>query len=123
MEPAPEDEWTEVPPFWQKMAPALGSAVVFLLPCFVLAMISPYIIRLATQQVEKVGTLSGTVYAASTVGSITGVFITAYVLLDHYSNTTLFRATGWLTLGLAGLCFCLDILWPESSSNESDSPE
>ena len=122
-EPAPEDAWTEVPPFWQKMAPALGSAVVFLLPCFVLAMISPYIIRLATQQVEKVGTLSGTVYAASTVGSIAGVFITAYVLLDHYSNTTLFRATGWLTLGLAGLCFCLDILWPESSSNESDSPE
>ena len=94
-EPAPEDAWTEVPPFWQKMAPALGSAVVFLLPCFVLAMISPYIIRLATQQVEKVGTLSGTVYAASTVGSIAGVFITAYVLLDHYSNTTLFRATGW----------------------------
>ena len=122
-EPAPEDAWTEVPPFWQKMAPALGSAVVFLLPCFVLAMISPYIIRLATQQVEKVGTLSGTVYAASTVGSIAGVFITAYVLLDHYSNTTLFRATGWLTLGLAGICFCLDILWPESSSNESDSPE
>ena len=122
-EPAPEDAWTEVPPFWQKMAPALGSAVVFLLPCFVLAMISPYIIRLATQQVEKVGTLSGTVYAASTVGSIAGVFITAYVLLDHYSNTTLFRATGWLTFGLTGLCFALDLLWPESSKNESDSAE
>ena len=48
-------------------------------------------IRLATHQVEEVGTLSGTVYAASTVGSIAGVFITAYVLLDHYSSTTLFR--------------------------------
>ena len=122
-ETAPEEAWTEVPPFWQKMAPALGSAVVFLLPCFLLAMISPYIIRLATHQVEEVGTLSGTVYAASTVGSIAGVFITAYVLLDHYSSTTLFRATGWLTFGLTGLCFALDILWPESSQNESDSAE
>ena len=62
-------------------------------------MISPYIIRLATHQ-EEVGTLSGTVYAASTVGSIAGVFITAYVLLDHYSSTTLFLATGWLISAL-----------------------
>ncbi len=120
---APREAWMEVPPFWQKMAPALGSAIVFLLPCFVLAMISPYIIRLAAQQVEHVGTLSGTVYAASTVGSIAGVFVTAYILLDHFSNSALFRFTGWLTFGLAGLCFALDRLWPQTDTNEPEESD
>ena len=114
--PAPQEAVSEVPAIWQKLDPAMGSAVVFLFPCFALAMITPYIIRLAAHKVANVGTLSGTVYAASTAGSIAGVFVTAYVLIDHLSNTELFHFTGLLTLGLAGLCFALDRLWPKIAS-------
>jgi len=114
--PAPNEEVPEVPVIWRKLDPAMGSAVVFLLPCFALAMIAPYIIRLAAHKVASVGTLSGTVYAASTAGSIGGVFVTAYVLIDHLSNTEIFRFTGLLTLGLAGLCFALDRLWPPAAT-------
>jgi MFS family permease len=119
-DPAPREAITEVPAIWQKIDPAIGSAVVFLLPCFALAMIAPYIIRLAAHKVANVGTLSGTVYAASTAGSIGGVFVSAYVLIDHFSNTELFRITGLLTLSLAALCFALDWIWPENTSNESE---
>ena len=114
--PAPQEAVSEVPAIWQKLDPAMGSAVVFLFPCFALAMITPYIIRLAAHKVANVGTLSGTVYAASTAGSIGGVFATAYVLIDHLSNTELFCFTGLLTLGLAGICFVLDRLWPTTAS-------
>ena len=114
---APNEEAPEVPVIWRKLDPAMGSAVVFLLPCFALAMITPYIIRLAAHKVASVGTLSGTVYAASTAGSIGGVFVTAYVLIDHLSNTEIFRLTGLLTLGLAGLCFALDRLWPPAATD------
>lgn len=114
--PAPEEVVTEVPAIWQKLDPAMGSGVVFLFPCFALAMITPYIIRLAAHKVANVGTLSGTVYAASTAGSIGGVFVTAYVLIDVLSNTEIFLFTGLLTLGLAGLCFALDRLWPKTAS-------
>jgi len=114
--PAPQEAVSEVPAIWRKLDPALGSAVVFLLPCFALAMITPYIIRLAAHKVANVGTLSGSVYAASTAGSIAGVFVTAYVLIDHLSNTEIFRFTGLLTLGLAGLCFALDRLWPAAAT-------
>lgn len=93
---------------WQKLDPALGSALVFLFPCFVLATLSPYMIRLLAAQLGNVGAVSGAVYAASTAGSVAGVFISGYVLLDHLSLSTIFRATGGLTLGLAGLCLSLD---------------
>ncbi len=98
----------DIPLLWQKLDPALGSALVFLFPCFVLATLSPYTIRLAASQLGHVGAVSGAVYAASTAGSVAGVFISGYVLLDHLSLSTIFRATGGLTLGLAGLCWWLD---------------
>jgi hypothetical protein len=117
--PEPEDQGAaEVPAIWKKLDPAIGSAVVFLLPCFALAMISPYMIRIAAQQVSSIGTVSGLVYSASTVGSIGGVFVTAYVLIDHFHNDTIFYLTGGLTLGLAGLCFLIEWLWPETSQDE-----
>ena len=120
--PEPEDkDAAMVPEFWRKVDPAIGSAIVFLLRCFVLAMISPYMIRIAAQQVSsQVGTVSGLVYAASTVGSIGGVVVTAYVLIDHFGINTIFYITAGLTLGLAGLCCLIDWLWPENLQEESD---
>ena len=116
--PGAEKSVSNVPALWRKLDPAIGSAVVFLLPCFVLAMISPYMIRQAARQMTHVGTVSGLVYAASTVGSIGGVFVSAYVLIDHFSMTTIFYLTGGLTLGLAGLCCLIDWLWPEDSQEQ-----
>ena len=94
-----------IPQFWIKVDPALGSAVVFFLPCFVLAMISPYMIRLAAEKLEHVGSVSGKIYAASTVGSVAGVFVSGYFLLDRFELGTIFRSTGLLTMLLGGLCW------------------
>jgi MFS family permease len=97
----------DIPALWQKLDPVLGSTLVFFLPCFVLAVISPYMIRVAARQLERVGTISGLVYAASTVGSIAGVFVSGYVLID-YPLSVIFRVTGALILVLAGLSLLID---------------
>jgi MFS family permease len=97
-----------IPLLWRKLDPALGSTVVFFLPCFVLAIISPYMIRLAARNLEHVGRISGLVYAASTVGSIGGVFISGYVLIDLLAISQIFRVTGILILLLAGLSLLID---------------
>jgi MFS family permease len=97
-----------IPRLWQKLDPAIGSALIFLLPCFVLATLSPYTIRLATKQLAQVGKISGLVSAASTVGSIAGVFISGYLLIDILSLSSIFRAAGGLTLALGVLCLFLD---------------
>lgn len=97
----------DVPLIWQKLDPVLGSTLMFFLPCFMLAILSPYTIRLAARQIERVGTISGLVYSASTVGSIAGVFVSGYVLID-YPLSDVFRATGVLILLLAGLSLIMD---------------
>jgi len=116
--PIDEAPPSEIPAVWRKLDPAIGSALVFLFPCFVLAMISPFMVRLAARQVAHVGTVSGLVYAASTVGSIAGVFISAYVLIDLFTTTQIFQMTGALTLGLGGLCCLIDWQWPEDLQDD-----
>jgi len=98
----------EIPLLWQKLDPVLGSTLVFFLPCFVLATLPPYMIRLAARQLEQVGTISGLIYAASTVGSIAGVFLSGYVLIDYVALSDIFRGTGLLTLLLAGWSLVMD---------------
>src|ERR1041385_458740 len=97
-----------VPLIWQKLDPALGSATIFLLPCVILAMLSPYMIRLATHSLAQVGRSSGFIIAASTVGSIAGVFVAGYVLIDQMQLPRIFRAMGGLTMLLGVMCVAMD---------------
>lgn len=94
----------DIPLLWQKLDPALGSALVFLLPCLVLAALGPCMIRLAVGSLSHVGRSSGLIIAASTVGSIAGVFVSGYVLIDSMSLSHIFRAMGGLTVMLGLLC-------------------
>ncbi len=105
-----------IPLLWQKLDPALGSALLFLLPCFALATLSPYMIRLLTPSVSAVGRTSGLVYAASTAGSIAGVFVSGYVLIDAMSLTQIFRATGALTAALGAGSVLMDRLPAEPAA-------
>jgi predicted MFS family arabinose efflux permease len=73
-----------------------------------LATLSPYMIRLSTHTVAQVGRASGFIIAASTLGSIAGVFVSGFVLIDHVKVSSIFRAMGILTLLLAIPCFALD---------------
>jgi hypothetical protein len=95
----------EIPPLWQKLDPALGSALIFLIPCFALATLSPCMIRLETRRLSHVGRTSGAIIAASTIGSIAGVFVSGYVLIDSVRLSVIFEVMGALTvlLGLACL--------------------
>jgi len=97
-----------IPMIWMKLDPAFGSAVIFFLPCFVLAILSPYMIRITARQLDKVGMISGLIYAASTAGSIGGVFVSGYIFIDYLTVTAIFRAMGVLVLFLAAISLALD---------------
>jgi MFS family permease len=111
----------EIPALWQKLDPAMGSALIFLLPCFVLATLSPYMIRLATRNLAHVGRVSGLIIAASTVGSIVGVFVSGYVLIDHMNVSNIFQATGALTILLGLLCRFMDRWFSDAGSMAASS--
>jgi len=109
-----------IPLVWQKLDPVMGSALIFLMPCVVLATLSPYMIRLSTRSLAQVGRASGFIIAASTLGSIAGVFVSGFVLIDHVKVSNIFRAMGGLTLLLALFCFVLD-RWMRPRQPESHS--
>jgi len=98
----------DIPEIWLKLDPVMGSAVVFFLPCVALAVISPYMVRVAARRLERVGAVSGLIYAASTLGSIAGVFVSGYIFIDYLSMTTIFRAMGAVTFLLAGLSLAVE---------------
>jgi hypothetical protein len=104
-----------IPPVWQKLDPVLGSTMVFLLPCLVLAMLSPWMIRLTTVSLAHLGRSSGVLIAAGTVGSIAGVFVAGYVLIERMRMSHIFLAMGGLTLALAVVCLWLDRRWRAGS--------
>ena|SRR5882724_11081954 len=112
----------DIPMVWKKLDPALGSAVVFFLPCLVLAVISPYMIRVTARKLESVGTISGLVYAASTVGSIAGVFLSGYVFIDYMTVTAIFQATGGVTLLLAFMSLVMDFWLGANGKAEKVKP-
>jgi len=55
-------------------------ALVFF-PTTLLGFVSPYVIKLGTTTLHRVGNISGTLYSIATIGSIFGTFLTIFVLL------------------------------------------
>jgi hypothetical protein len=104
-------EGQDIPLLWQRLDPVLGRALIFLLPCVVLATLSPYMIRLATHDLTQIGRSSGSIIAASTTGSIAGVFVAGFILIDHMRLSIIFRWMGCLTAVLGLLCIVCDRLW------------
>jgi hypothetical protein len=101
----------DIPPLWQKLDPALGSALIFLIPCFALATLSPCMIRLETRRLTQVGRTSGAIIAASTIGSIAGVFVSGYVLIDSVRISVIFEVMGALTVLLGLACLLTRRVW------------
>ena len=53
-------------------------------PTFLLGIVSPYAIKLATRRLAELGNVSGNLYSLSTIGSIVGTFLTVFVLIPTF---------------------------------------
>jgi spermidine synthase len=60
----------------------LITAIVFFLPSCLLGMISPVVVKLTLNNLEKTGNVVGKIYAFSTLGSILGTFATGFFLIS-----------------------------------------
>jgi len=111
----------DIPLLWQKLDPALGSCLVFLLPCVMLAALTPFMTRRLARQLGHVGRVSGLVYGTSTAGSIVGVFVSGYVLIDHMTISSIFRMTGALTMCLGLICWLAE-RWLLQPAHRTEQP-
>lgn len=61
----------------------LCAIIVFSIPSFILAMISPFAVKIKSQEDDEIGSLSGRISSLSTIGSITGTFLMGFVLIPN----------------------------------------
>lgn len=75
------------------------SGLLFFPPSFILGMVTPVVIKLRLRDLAHAGNTVGTIYAVSTAGSIFGVFLTGFVLIQWIgTRMTLGLVAGVLVL-------------------------
>ena len=75
--------------------------LLFSLPVTLLGCISPFVIRLAVEDVESSGQTAGRVYAVSTVGSFLGAFLPDLLLVPTIGTRNTFVLLSLLLLGVS----------------------
>jgi len=84
---------------------ALFSIVIlFAAPSVILGMISPYAIRLRINSLKDSGSIIGTLYAISTIGSIFGTFISGYFLISTVGSRNIILVLS-MTLAVLSLFY------------------
>lgn len=70
--------------------PLYTSLILFFLPTVTLGMVSPFAVRLLSDDPARLGRQVGTLYAVSTLGSILGALGTTFVLVDRLGSKDAF---------------------------------
>ncbi|MBI5640945.1 MAG: fused MFS/spermidine synthase [Nitrospirae bacterium] len=84
-----------------------SSALLFGPPLFFLGCVSPYIIKIAAQEMKNIGRTVGLFYAVSTIGSFLGTVLTGFVLIAYFGVDKIFTASGIMLLLLSVVYFLL----------------
>lgn len=92
--------------FLGPMYGALTSAVMlFAIPLMLLGTVVPYVIKLKTKELEKVGITTGSLYAIATIGSCVGAIITGFYLIPNIGINSIIYLSSSLLLLLSFLWF------------------
>jgi spermidine synthase len=82
----------------------LITTFIFFLPSCLLGMISPVVVKLTLNNLEKTGNIVGKIYAFSTLGSILGTFATGFFLISWMGTRKILLCVG-IILILSALVF------------------
>jgi len=82
----------------------LITTIIFFAPSCVLGMISPVVVKLTLNNLNKTGNIVGKIYAFSTLGSILGTFATGFFLISWMGTRHLLFAMGAILM-VSGIVF------------------
>ena len=82
-----------------------SSALLFFPALFLLGCVSPYIIRIAAEEMHAIGRTVGRFYALSTLGSFIGTVMTGFVLIGYFGVNRVFTLSGVTLVALSALYF------------------
>jgi spermidine synthase len=80
----------QLPVSWPMVIQIIAlTAALFFLPSTILGAVSPVVAKLAVRDLSRTGRTVGRIYAAGTVGSIVGTFVTGFVLISTFGTRTI----------------------------------
>ncbi|HUL38448.1 MAG TPA: fused MFS/spermidine synthase [Thermodesulfobacteriota bacterium] len=82
----------------------LITTIIFFIPSCLLGMISPVVVKLTLNNLEKTGNVVGKIYAFSTLGSILGTFATGFYLISWMGTRSILLTMGVILI-LSALIF------------------
>jgi spermidine synthase len=89
--------------FGPRANPMIACTILFFLPAMLMAVTSPFVIRLLVPSVQQAGRTAGIVYAVSTIGSIAGTLGTAFYLLQAWGTRGVLAGLGGMLIATAVL--------------------
>ena len=84
-----------------RIALLISSCILYFPNLFLLGAVWPFVIRLIARQRETVDSVSGRVFAVSTVGSLLGALGTCFILIPNFGVQAIFTFCGTLLIILA----------------------
>ena len=84
-----------------RMGVLLSSCTLYFPNLFLLGAIGPFVIRLMTRDHKAAGSVSGRVFAVSTVGSLIGAIGTGFLLVPNYGVQVIFTLCGSVLIAVA----------------------
>jgi predicted membrane-bound spermidine synthase len=91
-----------------RLGAVVGATMLFALPSFLLASVSPFVIRVELDQLSNAGSTVGRLTACSTAGSILGTFLVGFVLLAQFGHFRILLGLAAVLAALSGLSYSLD---------------
>jgi spermidine synthase len=88
-------------------SPLLAALLLFFLPAAVMGMITPFAVRLRARSVATIGNVAGVLYALSTMGSIAGTLLAAFVLIAAMSVEGIVYLRGAMEMALGVLLWAV----------------
>lgn len=87
------------------------SIIVFSIPSFLLAMVTPYAVKIKSKEEENIGAISGRMSSLSTIGCIAGTFIMGFILIPLVGVSN-------INLGVTILILAMAIIIRENKNKE-----
>ena len=83
--------------------PLLGTVLLLAFPIVALGCVSPFAVRLATDDLDRLGNTAGRLYAVSNLGSILGTFLPVLALIPWLGTRNTFFFAGGLLIAVGAL--------------------
>jgi len=97
------DKWE----YDERIKTLVASAMLFFVPTAFIGAISPYLVKMKTSSIEKVGISNGSIFAVGTTGSIAGTIISAFFLVGQIGSSKAIALFGGLLLINGIICLIL----------------